>query len=424
MTLCGTGTVVLLFTAAYSTLRDFPRRSRWVLAGGLAVIFICSRMFTYTDGWAWNHDMPVLCTLSAFLLHLRGMRRGRIAPIILAGFLLGMATGIRLSFALAPIPFVFSLLLGTSPLTGRRRFVALLLGAAAALLALSPAIWLMLKTPSRFFFGNLGYPHLSTAFYNSIHYDHGITLPSKIGVMLEKFLLDPGNAALLILFAIATAYLLRRWRTAVHRTEIALLAGVLVALCIGTLGPTPIQPQYCYMLVPFMVLFIVYALSNLWRNDASAAAAWARVIGWVAVVVGAIMLPSQYWGVVFLPMPQHWTPIQQHRRAEWIRQMVGPHARILTTETTVALEAGLEVYPEYAVGRFVLLTAKFQSEPDRRKYGMVSQADLSGLLAQRPPDAVFIRSTREPETSELETWAKEHQYRRMQYDGVYSLWVR
>jgi 4-amino-4-deoxy-L-arabinose transferase-like glycosyltransferase len=419
MTLCGTGTVVLLFAAAYNTLHEFPRRFRWALSGGLAVIFISSRMFTYTDGWAWNHDMPVLCTLAAFLLHLRGMRQGKVSPIVTAGFLLGLATGIRLSFALAPIPFILSLFIGVSPLNRRRRLIALKLGATAALVAVSPAIWLMLKSPSRFFFGNLAYPHLSTAYYRSIHYTKGFSLLGKIGVMLEKFLLDLGNAVLLLLFVLAVAYLLRRWRKVDHRSEIALLAGLLTALCIGTLGPTPIQPQYCYMLVPFMVLLIVYALASLRMNNLSVATGWARAIGWVALIVGAIMLPIEYWGIVFLPIPRHWTPIQQHRRAEWIKQMVGPNARIMTTETTVPLEAGLKVYPEYAVGRFVLLTAKFQSEPDRRKYGMVSQADLPDLLNQRPPDAIFIRST-----PELETWAMEHQYRRIPYDKVYTLWIR
>src|SRR6202000_701818 len=103
-----------------------------------------------------------------------------------------------------------AVMLGEPTLTRRQRVVALLLGMGAAVLAVSPAIWLLLRSPERFFFGNLGYPALSTQFYRSIHYEHGMTVVGKFGVMIEKFVLDPGNLVLLILFLVSSLFLWRR----------------------------------------------------------------------------------------------------------------------------------------------------------------------------------------------------------------------
>jgi hypothetical protein len=208
-------------------------------------------------------------------------------------------------------------------------------------------------------------------------------------------------------------------RGAFLHNQVVLLAGLLLALCIGTLGPTPIQPQYCYALVPFMVLVIAYGIPALFQNNPGTLSPWSKTIGGIGTGLGAIMLPLEYWGVIFLLTPAHWKPVQQHQTAEWIEKMTFPGARIMTTDTTVPLEAGLKVYPEYAVGRFVFLVGKFQSEEERRKYGMFPRADLPILLAQRPPDAIFC-----PQPWDLDEWAVKHGFRRIDYDGRYVLWVR
>ena len=69
---CGMATVLLLFGAGWRIVRrGNDRRTCWVVAGGLAAVFMTSRLFTYTSGWAWNHDTAVLCALGAYLFHAR-----------------------------------------------------------------------------------------------------------------------------------------------------------------------------------------------------------------------------------------------------------------------------------------------------------------------------------------------------------------
>jgi hypothetical protein len=427
--LCGSATIALLFAAGWRWLRDAPSRSRWMIAGGIAVIFATCRLFTYTSGWAWNHDSAVFCSVAAVLLHLRGIKMGRIAPIVAAAFLISLATAIRLSFALAAIPLLISLLVSPSALTRRQRGVALIGACLAALVAYTPAIWLASRAPQQFLFGNLGYPALSTRYYASWSH-HGMTIPGKIYSSFEKFLSDPGNAFLLLTFAAALFWraILRSRRAddRSSRAERRLILGVLFALWIGVMGPTPIQQQYNYMLVPFMALAILHATASLLLNTPDLSAKLARWIAVAAIVCG-LFGARFYWKAIWLPLPGRWMPVQQHHRAQWIAEHTGAGARVLTIETAVPLEAGLEVYPPYAVGRFILLVERFASPADRRKYGLIGRDELPQLLDTEPPDAVFCHmvDAKDQIDRPLIDYAVSHGFQAVESpDKQYRLWLR
>ena len=461
--LCGTATVALLFAAGWRRLAHLPPRWRAAIAAGLCVILINGRLFTYTDGWAWNHDSAVLCALGAVLLHLRGRWTGRLMTFALAGLLVGLAIGIRLSFAMLPIALAVDLFSGPlslrervrvrvgssggtvsyapnhphpnplpegkgtggESLSGRQRVLILLVATAAALLALSPAIWLAALAPHRFWFGNFGYPALSTAYYRTWE-RHGMTFVTKIGLALQKFVSDPGDAALMIGFVAAVVW---RWRAselwpAASRQRFRLLLLVLIALWIGVMGPTPIQPQYNYMLLPFMILAMIEAAGTL---PAPRVRPLARTLAGVAVVLAAIGLPRWYWGVLRLPTPSRWTPVQRHRLALWIRSQTGPAARVLTIEPAIPLEAGLAIYPQYAVGRFVLLVTNFQPPEQRGPAGMVGPAELPALLAQEPPDAILVQQL--PSQDQVDRsfirYAQQHHLKLIHApDGKHELWIQ
>jgi 4-amino-4-deoxy-L-arabinose transferase-like glycosyltransferase len=420
---CGTTTVLLLFLAGWRLFRGAPPRHRWLLAGGLALVFACCRMFTYTSGWAWNHDTAVLCTLAAFLLHLRGLGRARAGYFAAAGFLLGLAVGIRLSFALSVVPFGLSLCLGRSALTRRRRLAGLALMAAAVAVALLPALVPLLTAPDRFFFGNLGYPRLSTRFYTE-NEPRTLTLPSKTACQLQQFLTDPGNAFLLLAFLHAVLW--RSWRLGAWRSEyrnhLLLAVGLLAALWVGVMGPTPLQIQYSYMLVPFMALVVLYTWA-LEQSDSRRFGRLMRAVGVCVAVVAGTGLPRWYWGVVYLPVPSRWTTVALHERGRWVKEAAPAGARVLTIEPAVPLEAGLKVYPEYAVGRFVLLVGPLQPPGERKRYGMAAADDVPTMLAARPPDAVLCSSQTIP--PEFRRYAEGNGYRRVPSpDGVYVMWVR
>jgi hypothetical protein len=423
--LCGTATIALLFAAGWRLLGGVRESTRWVLAGGTALTFACSRLFTYTSGWAWNHDSAVLCTLLAFFLHVRGLGRARLGYFAAAGFLVGAAVGIRLSFALALVPFALSLLRGRSSLGARRRLAGLALAAGSAALALLPAVVPLLTTPDRFFFGNLGYARLSTTFYSHAG-DGPISLPGKLRHAAQVFGTDPGNAALLLLAGCALAYLVRggRARRSAHRSPLLLLAGLLAALAVGALGPSPSQYQYFYMLLPFLTLGVLYAVAAA-QADPVAVRRWARLVLAAAVVTGATGLPRWYWPVVNLPSPACWTTVRVHRLGEWVRAHVPAGARVLTIDPLVPLEGGVKVYPEYAVGRFVMHVGRYMTPEQRHRYDMVWGEELDVLLADRPPDAILASARLLSRTEEMERYAAAHGFRKLETaDGAYRLWVR
>src|SRR5262249_51155123 len=160
------------------------------------LVFLSSRLFTYASGWAWNHDTSVLCLLGALLLHFRGLERGRVWPFVAAGLLLGLAIGIRLSFALAFLPLRLSVCLSPSALTPRRRVPALTLAALAPALALAPPWVPLLRSPDRFFFGPLPSPRLCGLFSQGFQ-TTAMTPAGKLLHLAQTFLTDPGNAVLL-----------------------------------------------------------------------------------------------------------------------------------------------------------------------------------------------------------------------------------
>lgn len=420
--LCGTTMLALLARVGWDLFADRPLRERWPLALSVPALIAGCRLFTYTNGWSWNHDPATLSALLAFCCHVRGLRRGSVGWFALAGGFVGLAVGIRLSFALIFVPFALSLLLSRSSLTVRARAVGLGLAVLGATLTLTPAWVLFVRHPDQFLFGNLGYPRLSTEFYRACQAT-AMTLPGKVYHCLQTFLTDPGNAALAV-FAAFSVYRQIAARTARHGTETWLLLGLMPALVIGSMGPTPMQYQYYFMLLPFLGLVILYRLAGEPR-DGRAYQSGARWLVGAAVVVTAIGLPRWYWGAIYLPVPSRWVPMQVQEVGEWVRDHTPGRDRILTIDPLVPLQAGRRVAPDYAVGRFILLVDRFADAATHEKYHLLGRAELPRYLADRPPSAVFLDSRVAGDAEPLLDYARREGFREIVHPGgKFSLWVR
>jgi hypothetical protein len=410
--LCGWGTVLLLARAGWQALAGQSRRSRWLLVGGVLSAYVCSQLFVYTSGWAWNHDSATLCAVGAYLALVSGLKRGRVGAIGLAGVLAGLAVGIRLSFALIFVPLGLGVWLGRAPLSWRARGLAFGLAVAGACLALIPAFIPWVQDPQAFVFGNLGYAALSTRFYAST--GSAMSLLDKLIYPFGKFLADPGNAFLFLagVYALGYAYWKRcAWQSR-FANELGLLLALMPMLAIGAMGPNPIQQQYLYMLLPFLALAGIYAMALEGRQP-EGLVRWQRLVTWGALLPAAIGLPRWYWQVVYLPFLEDWVPVQVHRTGEWIKAHCPANARVMTADPVFPLEAGLSAYPEFAVGRFVFHVGNLMSRDDRQRFHMVWGEQLDRLMAQRPPDAVF-RLARTPAEA-LARYAQEQRYRRLEY---------
>ena len=415
--LCGTAIVVLLCATGWRLLGRMDPLGRWLTAGGLLLVLVSSRVFRYTNGLAWNHETSTLCALAALLLHLRGLSGPRPTSLALSGLLLGCAIGIRLSFAPVAVPFLLSFWLSRSPVRRGQRLGGLLLCSLGMAVGVLPAIVPLVTVPSQFIFGNLGYPRLSALVVQ-------VTLSDKIVYFLHKFVDQPPDAALLILFLYCATF--APWRARAwsgpHRDAILLTLGVLIVLVPGVLSPTPSQLQYAYPLLPFMVLVVVYVFGSA---PVQPVARWTRLTGAALIIVAATDLPVNYQKLPSLLTPSHWTPMREHEVGERIRSATAPGALVLTTTPIDPLEGGLRVYPEFATGVFAWRTAAFLPPKDRERYRMISAAELGELLARRPPDAVFFNRRKEFVQPFID-YAQTRGYRRVDdpISGGYAIWIR
>jgi len=430
--LFGWGTVLLLWRAGWTALAAHPVHIRWLLGGGFLAAYLCSQLFAYTNGW--NHDSAVFFAIAAFMLQCRGMRIGNVRMIALAGAMAGMSLGIRLSFALIVVPMGISLLVGASAWTRRGRVVALGAAVGGALVMLIPAFIPWMQDPDTFFFGNLGYAELSRRFYAG-HGEGYATLPAKVWYLFRKFFSDPGNAFLLLAgsYSLGFAYWrLRAWRSR-FANELGLLMGLMPALLIGAWGPTPAQQQYFFMLLPFLTLAGIYAMA-LDCESTIGLQRWRHIVLWAALLPALIGFPRWYWQAAYLPDVDAWTPMRVHQVGEWMKYHCPPGARVMTAEPLFPLEAGMEAYPEYAVGRFVFHVGELMQPEERAHYQMAWGEQLDRVLTDRPPDAIF-RHTKSP-TEPLAAYARQHGFRKLEYPFVYrdlnpqrsieifELWIR
>ncbi len=390
--LCGWLIVVLLWRAGWQALARHPTRTRWLLVGGVLSAYLCSQLFAYTNGWGWNHDSATLCAVAAFLLEVHGLKRGRVNLIALAGALAGLSLGIRLSFALIVLPMGAWVFIGPSALTRRQRGLAFVLALAGACLVLLPAFWSWANNPDAFVFGNLGFAGVSTRAY--LRSNEGYhSLGGKFLYLFRKFFADPGNAFVFLIAVYGLAYVYwkrRAWQSPLAN-EFGLMFGFLPMLLIGAWGPSPVQQQYYYMLLPFLALAGLYAMA-LECSEPRALQRWRRVVFWAALMPALIGFPRWYWTAIYLPFPDKWTPMRVASIGEWIKSQCPAHTRVLTTDPLFPLEGGLDAYQEFATGRFILQVSDLMQPEERQRFHMSWGEELERVLQERPPQAIFWHS--------------------------------
>ena len=198
---------IMLVLLAISAQRWIGVRS-WLLqlvVGMSAVLLLLPNpLFRFTTGLAWNHDAPVLLTFLAALVFLKSAdsaHPGRLS--LAAGFLLGLAVGTRVSFLTAAVAFLTAYLF--HPLAGSARSKARLavLFCAGLVLALIPTLLLFLLAPRQFIFGNLTYAGLNTLYREITDFVGPMTSWGKLFYFNERFLGQPGNVVLVVLWALA-----------------------------------------------------------------------------------------------------------------------------------------------------------------------------------------------------------------------------
>ena len=435
-TLCGWLLLGLIFAEGWRIVEGRNTALRFVAALGGPLLVAANPVFIYAGGLAWNHDLPILLAVGAFLMHRRAYhsRRGTMHPsqaqdaltvgraFFASGALLGLAVGTRLSFAALLVPFVAALLFFPVKASARQRLVAVschLLGFGAALL---PAVALFAAAPARFLFNNFDYHNLNTGYWLAQGYERAMTLPGKVAY-LGEVVREPGTLALLLVFlAIAASLVVGAGKRSERRYlfELVLAAGSAAILVAAALAPAPTWYQYFYAPVPFLALGLIYALASSTEQPRLFAL---RLALFGAAVSFAIFQVVPTYGLLAGRLSTAaWTPLEIHRAGREIRDATAG-GTILTLSPLFALEGGAAIYPQLAAGPFAWRSAPLLTDAQRRKLGLVSEQELPTLLANNRPSAILVGQEGALENPLIE-YAAANGYEEKPLPANLTLWRR
>lgn len=388
---CSFGTTAVTFLIARRLFVPFGSRTRWLAEVLAAAVLITQPLFAKTSGRAWNHDLPVLLTLLAFLAALRACARPRPAIWqVCAGALLGLAIGTRLTFAPASLALAAMIWMRPGTVAGKTAGVGRLI--AGATIAMAPSLWLLTIAPRQFEFGNFMYPGLNTVFHQESGYIKAMTATGKLLYLFTDVLSRPASLLFFVALAGSFAALLRaRSRGAGFASNphhVAIISLVLMIGCLlaGAFAATPLFPVYFYAPMPFALLLILYVAADP-RADRSLARRAHRKLALLGIAAVALGMVS-YDQVTHPRDLLRWVPIDVHQTGRELGRNCSP-GRVLTLSPIFALEGGADIYEELATGPFAMRAGARVSESNEALYKLMDEEDLPEIFDRRPPSAVL-----------------------------------
>ncbi|NLH42286.1 MAG: hypothetical protein GX448_10630 [Planctomycetes bacterium] len=385
--------ILILIVAIYrAVFRDKPALGL-LLGLAAAVLDVFNPLVDYAAGYAWNHDVVILCVVLAVWMILTTGFQGR-SPwrrIALAAILLTLATCMRVTTSLVEATlFAAVVWIAEGPLRNRLR-AALPFLAGGLITALWP-LWVIVRSPGAFRLNLVRIPSL----YGRWLHEIGMTF-DKAALTIDAAR-TPGYLILLIL-AVGSAWVGFRYRSHLNRQEtrwaIVLAILPLVFLVIAYIPPT-MWPQYLAMPVPFIAIALAYPLLALSRGNASGRGMRVgAVILSGAALLCIVVYPVALYRAIFVSVPDRWEPIRVHRLSQRLAMEVEEPRLALTLGPLYALEGDCDIYPELACGSIVYRIADRLTPEERRITHTVGPATLAEMVKDRPFDAVLTGAERD-----------------------------
>ncbi len=410
----------LLFGTALVWLRNLKAGARFFVAASIVVLLMTSPSFLHASGRAWNHDFPVLLTVLAACIMGYWLNQP-VRPVwwmVIPGLLIGLATGVRLSYVLVAAPFVLMMLLALS-WRSRRAWIGVLLFGVGMAIGLLPSLILFALAPQEFLFGNLAYAQLNTRYYTALADPvFAMTLGQKVVRTLEYIVTEPGNLLLVAPVLIALWRVRRQIRMS-EAPEIIFLLLLLLSLLGAAFAPTPIQRQYIYPLFPICALLLIAALAREGRPRPVISVL--AVVTVISIVLGT---PRYVEGAQIAFTPDEWFPLKVHAQGERLAELAGG-GQVLTLAPIYPLEGGASIYPALVTGPMGWRVAPLLTDAQRQAEGLLGLDDLPAALAAEPPRAIYTGLHDNDTASEAPflAYAQEHGYVPIAMPDDATLWV-
>ncbi|HET6408724.1 MAG TPA: hypothetical protein VFG14_12640 [Chthoniobacteraceae bacterium] len=401
----------------------------WTIPMGaaLAVLFITDPLFLWTAGKTWNHELPTMFLVVAYICQLAAVQKNSLLFSGFAGFLVSLAVGTRLTIAPAVLPFIASFGIVSNISVGRR-FAMLASFAAAGVLAAAPSLLSLFTSREAFLFGNLECPRLRLLDPEDSRAAETITWWRKFRYFVKEVILigrkdDSFRGSILIFlpFAALAIPFARSWFRSLDPARFpgAFATTLVVFLGLGCAFPTRYQYQHWFIIVPFLILAIAESL-HLSTPGARSWKPWAlSILATVSLAMNGIAYAEP---LRILPKPGEWFPVRLHTYGKEISSHI-PHGKVLTLAPAYVDEAGLLTYPIFATGCFAWRLAHLVDPNVRERFHLIAPTDLESYLANDRPAAILTGVEEDELEAPLVDYAKARGYQRVKLKKDRVLWV-
>jgi hypothetical protein len=383
--------VVVAIVGIYCSVFGAYRLQGLLFGGAAATLTLFNPLVDYALGYAWNHDVVILCViLSLWLLITTDFQaRSRFWRTAVIGMLLTFAMFMRVTTALIALLFLAALLWMAGG-TMRNRITTALPFVLGALMAMIWPIWVIAQAPQAFRLNLIRIPTL----YGQWLHEVKMTF-DKLSLTLAS-LATVGYLILLVLIGYLFATMLRRPSSIDTQEKRKAIFAALLPLGFFVIAyiPPTIWQQYLAVPVPFIVVGLAYPLASLRRGaERPDGKGRYRLASWlvgIGTVVAVLAYPVVLYRSLIILVPENWTPIQLHKTAQEIAAKVAEPRLVLTLGPLYAIEGGCDIYPELSCGSIVYRIADQMSLEERQITHTVGPKTLSEMLVARPPAAVIV----------------------------------
>ncbi len=385
---------ILIILCLVSIFRKIFRP--YIISGTLlgligAALFVFNPFASFLCGFAWNHDLVLLCIILSFRLFLGIDSNGKFVLLrvfaIAAIITIAVWTRITTVFVM-PIFFAMLTIKSAGPANIRLKYaLSFLIG--VIIFSLWP-VWVIICAPWAFFLDVFIMPFLHSG------------LLHRLGIAYSRFYLTvmavkTAEFSLLILAAVLLwiyIFFCRRkgFFTDVRNVIFALLlAGA--AFIIAYFPPT-MWKQYFGIPVAFVIIVMAFGLRYLHTVPGRAGKISIHFQIWFVVIL-SLTLTTAVWQKPAAKIAQlweinNWTPIQLHKTSQDIVAKAKGSKLIFTLSPLYAIEGSGRFYTEFSTGMFFYRIAGELSDSDRAVTHTAGLPQLPALLAKTPPDAIVI----------------------------------
>lgn len=383
--------VMVLIVGIFRCVFGQHRRAALLFGVATVVLYAFNPLVDYAAGYAWNHDVVILCVVASLWLFITTdfQQKSRYWRAALMGVLLTFATCMRITTVLVELAFLVALLFASGRSLREKSRTALAFSAAGLIVLIWP-VWIVTQAPRAFGMNLIQIPALYARWLQEVGMTH-----NKAALTVAALAM-PGYLMLLMAagyFAWVSGrgffHLERQVRPKAVLTALLPLAFFVIAYI-----PPTMWRQYLAMPVPFVAIAFAYPLAELCKHAGTGTGKRQfTVASYVVGISVAVAVLSHLVVLYRLPLvlvPERWTPVELHRVSVDIAGNVKEPRLVCTLGPLEALEGGCDIYPELACGSIVYRVADLMSEQEREVTHSVGITTLDALLKQRPPSAVVV----------------------------------